>query len=208
MTEKKNYEAIDGLRAYSAIGIVLMHVLSNGKYKLSGFMFESLIPSFTNLVFLFMIISGFGMCCGYYTKVINNEISWRVFYGKRYARIWPYFAVLCILDLIVSPSMESLYEVFANLTLCFGLLPNANISVIGVGWFLGVVFVFYLIFPFFCYLISDKCRAWFSFFVALVFNVLCNVYFNANRGNFLYCAVFFMAGGLIFIYRQTLINKL
>jgi peptidoglycan/LPS O-acetylase OafA/YrhL len=62
--KQKHYEAIDGLRAFSAIGIVLMHVLANGNYNLDGFVFKKLIPSFTNLVFLFMIISGFAMCCG------------------------------------------------------------------------------------------------------------------------------------------------
>ena len=72
---KKRYDAIDGLRAFSAIGIVIMHVLANGKYELSGFVFSSIIPSFTNLVFLFMVISGFAMCCGYYDKIINNELS-------------------------------------------------------------------------------------------------------------------------------------
>ena len=200
----KHYDAIDGLRAFSAIGIVLMHVLANGAYLLDGFVFDSLIPSFTNLVFLFMIISGFSMCCGYYDKVINNEITVGQFYSKRYAKIWPFFALLCILDLIISPSVNSLYEVFANLTLCFGLLPDANISVIGVGWFLGLVFVFYLIFPFFCYLLSSKKRAWFSFAVALAFNVFCSDYFGIGRNNFMYSAVFFLAGGLIFVYREQL----
>lgn len=204
-TEKtKRYDAIDGLRVFSAIGIVLMHVLANGNYAVDGFVFESLIPSFTNLVFLFMIISGFAMCCGYYEKIINNKISVGQFYSKRYAKIWPFFALLCILDLIISPSLDSIYEVFANLTLCFGLLPNAQISVIGVGWFLGLVFVFYLAFPFFCYLISDKRRAWFSFAVALVFNLLCSDYFGIERSNIMYSAVFFLAGGLIFVYRDEL----
>ena len=62
---KEHYGAIDGLRAFSAIGIVLIHVLSNGAYSVNGFVFDSLISSFSNLVFLFMIISGFAMCCGY-----------------------------------------------------------------------------------------------------------------------------------------------
>ena len=201
---RKHYDAIDGLRTFSAIGIVLMHVLANGNYSVNGFVFERLIPSFTNFVFLFMIISGFAMCCGYYDKIVNNEITVTQFYSKRYAKIWPFFAILCILDLIISPSFDSLYEVFANLTLCFGLLPNANITVIGVGWFLGLVFVFYLMFPFFCYLISDKRRAWFSFGIALAFNLLCSEYFNIERSNILYSFVFFLAGGLIFAYREQL----
>lgn len=201
---KKHYGAIDGLRGFSAIGIILMHVLANGKYATAGFCFGEIIPSFTNLVFLFMVISGFGLCCGYYDKIINNRISVAAFYGKRYAKIWPYFALLCIIDLILSPSPEALYETFANLTLCFGLLPNANISVIGVGWFLGVVFVFYLIFPFVCYLLSGRRRAWLSLAVAIVFNILCSIYFKADRTSFIYCAAFFLAGGMIFLYRETL----
>ena len=204
LKNSKRYDSIDGLRAFSAIGIVLMHVLANGNYSLDGFAFDRLIPSFTNLVFLFMIISAFLMCCGYYDRIINNEITVGEFYGKRYAKVWPFFALLCVLDLIASPSVNSLYEVFANLTLCFGLLPNAKISVIGVGWFLGLVFVFYLIFPFFCYLISDKRRAWFSFVVSLVFNLFCADYFGIERTNFMYSAVFFLIGGLIFIYREQL----
>ena len=208
-----HYGAIDGLKAFSSIGIVLMHVRENTAYSIDGFIYNRLIPSFTNLVFLFMTISAFGMCCGYYERVIHNNIAFGEFYSKRYRKIWPYFALLCILDLLISPSINALYETFANLTLCFGLLPNAKISVIGVGWFLGVVFVFYLLFPFFCWLLQDKRRAWFSFGVMLMFNRICTKYFFDEshvidgfsfRSNFIYCAVFFMAGGMIFLYKDKL----
>ena len=124
---RTRYEGIDGLKAYAIIGIALMHVLANGEYSIGGFVFERLIPSFTNLVFLFMMVSGFGMCCGYYQKIIDQKISVEDFYKKRYIKIWPYFTLLCALDFMMSPSKESLFEVFANLTLCQGLLPNANI---------------------------------------------------------------------------------
>lgn len=43
------------------------------------------------------------------------------------------------------PGLPQLYEAFADLTLCFSLIPN--ISVIGVGWTLGVIFLFYILFP-------------------------------------------------------------
>lgn len=201
---KDRYEGIDGLKAYAIIGIALMHVLANGNYKIEGFVFEQLIPSFTNLVFLFMMVSGFGMCCGYYKKIIDQEISVEDFYKKRYIKIWPYFALLCVLDFAISPSKESLFEVFANLTLCQGLLPNANISVIGVSWTLAVIFVFYMLFPFFCFLIGNKKRAWKVTFVALIFNILCTVYFNTSRTNIVYDAIYFIVGGLIFLYRKKL----
>ena len=72
---KERYEGIDGLKAYAILGIALMHVLANGEYGIGGFVFERLIPSFTNLVFLFMMVSGFGMCCGYYQKFKDQKIG-------------------------------------------------------------------------------------------------------------------------------------
>ena len=205
-TKADRYEGIDGLKAYAIIGIALMHVLANGEYRIGGFVFERLIPSFTNLVFLFMMVSGFGMCCGYYQKIIDQKISVEDFYKKRYIKIWPYFALLCALDFVISPSKESLFEVFANLTLCQGLLPNANISVIGVSWTLAVIFVFYMLFPFFCFLIGNKKRAWGVAVAALVFNWLCTNYFKAGRTNIVYDAIYFIAGGLIFLYRKELVE--
>ena len=178
-TKADRYEGIDGLKAYAIIGIVLMHVLSNGKYAINGFVFEQFIPSFTNLVFLFMMVSAFGMCCGYYQRVVDRKIRVEDFYKKRYVKIWPYFALLCALDFVISPNKESLFEVFANLTLCQGLLPNANIAVIGVSWTLAVIFVFYMLFPFFCFLIGNRKRAWGVAVAALVFNWLCGNYIHA-----------------------------
>ena len=203
-TKADRYEGIDGLKAYAIIGIALMHVLANGEYRIGGFVFERLIPSFTNLVFLFMMVSGFGMCCGYYQKIVDQKISVEDFYKKRYIKIWPYFALLCALDFVISPSTEPLFEVIANLTLCQGLLPNAKISVIGVSWTLAVIFVFYMLFPFFCFLIGNKKRAWRVAVVALVFNWLCANYFKAGRTNIVYDAIYFIVGGLIFLYRKEL----
>lgn len=203
-TKAERYEGIDGLKAYAIIGIALMHVLANGEYELGGFVFDRMIPAFTNLVFLFMMVSGFGMCCGYYQKIVDRKISMEEFYSKRYIKIWPYFALLCALDFVISPSKNSMYEVFANLTLCQGLLPNANISVIGVSWTLAVIFVFYMLFPFFCFLLENKKKAWIVAVVALIFNFVSSNYFNAERKNIVYDAIYFIAGGLIFLYRKEL----
>ena len=51
-TKANRYDGLDGLKAYAIIGIALMPVLANGEYGIGGFVFERLIPSFTNLVFL------------------------------------------------------------------------------------------------------------------------------------------------------------
>lgn len=209
----RHYDSVDGLKAYASVGIVIMHVLINGQYELDGFVFRRLIPEFTDLVFLFMMVSGFSLCCGYFDKMVSGQVTPAQFYSRRISRIWPFFAFVTVLDLIVSPSIEAVYEAFANLTLCFALLPNPQISVIGVGWTVGVIFVFYLIFPFFCYLLSNPKRAWLSFGTAFVFHLLCIGYFLdenhmpplfSGRVNIIYCFVYFMAGGMIFLYREKL----
>lgn len=204
MGEKKRYDALDGVRTLACIGIVLMHVLANTEYNLSGFIYDKMIPSFTNLTFLFMSVSGFGMCCGYYDRMISGNIDIVSFYKKRYKKILPFFALLCFMDLIISPSLNSLYEVFANLTLCFGLIPNADITVIGVGWFLGTVFAFYMLFPFFCFLLADKKRAWLALIASYIMNYLCRVYFDAGRKSIAYSFIFFMVGGMVYIYKEEI----
>ncbi len=76
----------------------------------------------------------YGMCCWYYERILNCGISVSDFYGKRFKKIFPFFAVLVLVDILTSPSVNSLYEGFADLTLLFGLLPGCGgIDFIGVG---------------------------------------------------------------------------
>ena len=202
---KERYGTIDGLRMIACIGIMMMHIQANNNYEITGYFYNTVIPSFTNFVFLFMTVSAFGMCCGYYEKVMNQTISLSDFYAKRFKKILPFFGFLVFIDVALSLSRAALYEAFADLTLLFGFLPNAgNISVIGVGWFLGLVFVFYLCFPFFCVLLANRKRAWVSFAVSLLYNFVCANYFEVGRSNILYSACFFLAGGLIYLYRKEL----
>lgn len=208
--KSKHYGAIDGLRTLACLGILMMHIKANNSYQIDGYLYNTIIPSFTNFVFLFMTISSFGMCCGYYNKVINKEIDWNSFYLNRFKKILPFFSFLVLIDFVMNPSLNSLYESFANITLLFGLLPNAgNIEVIGVGWFLGLIFVFYLIFPFFTTLLQSKKKAWITFLISIIYNFVCTNYFNVSRSNILYSSMFFMAGGLVFLYKEELerINK-
>ncbi len=71
--KSKRYEGINGIKAYSIIGILLMHVLVNGNYITGGFMLKKIILAFTNLVFLFMTVSAFGMWCRYYEKIVKKK---------------------------------------------------------------------------------------------------------------------------------------
>ena len=190
-----------------------MHVLSNIGVKPSeNYLTEKLIPWFTDFTLMFMVVSGFSLCCGYYDRVKTGTITPNAFYKKRYMRILPFFACLCLLDLVISPSVEQVYNLIANLTLCFNFIPNAQITMIGVGWFLGLVFVFYLLFPFFVFLLDSKRRGWISLVIALVFAGLCTVHSynvdipvpNIGRTNIIYTMPLFMTGGMIYLYRDKM----
>ena len=182
-----------------------IYVIDTKKYYCIDRNEETRINFLNNFVFLFMTVYAFGMCCEYYEKVKNQTISLSDFYAKQFKEILPFFGVLVLIDVVFSPSRAALYEAFADLTLLFGFLPNAgNISMIGMGWFLGLVFVFYLCFPFFCVLFATKKRTRISFAVSLLYNFVCAEYFEVGRSSILYSACFFLAGGLIYLYRKEL----
>lgn len=93
----------------------MMHVLGHVPLKMSqNFITTSLIPFFCDFVMLFMIVSDFSLSCGYYKRFKSGNISMNDFYKKRYNRFLPFFAFLCVVDLLVSPSIGSLYEFFCQ----------------------------------------------------------------------------------------------
>ena len=160
------------------------------------------------------------MCCGYYDRLKNGQISLEKFYLKRYSRIWPFFAMLVCLDLLLKRDLHTLYDAIANLTLAFNFLPVPKIDCIGVGWFIGIIFMFYIIFPFFVFLNANKKRALFALLVSILFAVIAKeyyfqspfvgIYFKEER-NMINCAPYFFTGSIIYLYRSRLykyVNKL
>lgn len=113
--------------------------------------------TFSNLTILFMMISGFCLCAGYLNKFCENTIDIERFYIKRFFRILPFFLPLLFIALIVEPTKEHLADFLLEATLLHGFLPADNtIDIMGVSWFLGVIFIFYITFPFFTVLLKKK----------------------------------------------------
>lgn len=208
----KHYASIDGLRALSCLGIIAMHIRANTNYFLNdNFIWKSVIPSLTWLVYLFIMISGFGMCSGYLTRFQNGAVDLEAFYKKRYHKILPFFGFLLLLAVGMECSVESVYEASVELTLLYGLLPNNTISVLGVCWTLGVIFLFYLLFPAFSVLMKTKRRAWGALGISLWINFVCEKHFFSidfvtesfmASHTFIYCIPLFIGGGLVYLYRE------
>ena len=207
--EKKHYYGIDWLRAMACIGIVMMQIQANNTYIhtyiLTGFIAERMIPSFTDFTFLFMTISAFGMCVGYYEKVKSGKVNWVDFYKKRYMKVLPFFAVVVLMDIVFNHDLNSIVEAIQNLTLTRGFFPN-GIGQIGVAWFLGLLFVFYAIFPLFCAMLNSKKSGWVFFLVSLLLNFVVGKFYGMGRENIVYSLAFFVAGGLIYLYRDKVKN--
>lgn len=186
----------------------MMHMLANIVIKPSeNYLTSTLIPFFSDFVLLFMMVSGFSLCCGYYERIKCSLISPNDFYKRRYSRILPFFALLCGLNLVLDFSLDTFYQVYANVTLCFNLLPQHDIDVVGVGWFLGIVFLFYLLFPFFVFMLDNKRRAWLSLVLAIIFLFIAFERFGSpNRSNIIFDAPYFLIGGIAYLYRDKLVS--
>lgn len=210
---RENYASLNRLRAFAALGIVLMHVQANMAIKPSvNYLTSNIIGNMACLTLLFMMVSAFSMCCGYYDRVRIGAITPQAFYSKRYHRAWPFFAIMVTLSFLMDPSWNTFCQTFADLTLCFNLLPNPHIEIIGVGWFLGLVFTFYMLFPFFTFLLSSKKKSWMVLALSLMFCYIEATYFCRENFvvrpitylNIVYCAPFFIVGGMAYLYRKEI----
>lgn len=209
---KKRYESIEGVKALSILIVVLVHVGVNGGYVINGVQIAPALRELGYIIQLFFMLSGFGMCCGYYNRFKEGKIDINQFYIRRYSNIFPLFAFIVLVEVIMSGiNRANLIEGFADLTLMFGFLPNSNIEIVGVGWTLGIIFAFYIIFPFFVFMLWNKKRAWFFAAVSVGLYYVCGAYFLAD-GNVVMCnllkwLLFFIIGGLIYLHKEDIISR-
>ena len=210
---KERYENLNGLRVFSCIAIIAMHIKANSEYQIEDWFFQNVIGAWGQLVALFIMISGFGMFCGYYDDFRNGKINLVEFYSKRYMKILPFFLTLIIIDVILDRSLGHVLEGLTEATLVFGLLPNNQPDVIGVCWTLGVIFLFYMLFPFITYLCRNRKLALYTFFGSILLSMICSVYYFTDkfvissfvpRHNFLYCAPWILGGACVFLFRNEI----
>ena len=207
-TKFKRYDALDGIRVFAMLGVLIMHVLANVSYREELSNLYAYIMYFGRFTSLFMAVSAFSVSCGYFDKIQNESYeSIEVFYKRRFSKIFPFFAFITILDVVLEFSKAAFFEGFANLTLVFGLIPHESITIIGVGWTLGVIFVFYLLYPFFVFLMRNRSRFYLACVISLIYAFIVNEYFGLGKVDFLYCACYFFGGCWLYLHRQDIQNK-
>ena len=211
--EKERYDNLDGLRALSCICIIAMHIKANSNYQINDVLYQNVVGAWGHLVALFLMISGFGMFCGYYEKSKSGQINLNSFYIKRYKKILPFFATLILIDVVIERSVEHIIQGVTEATLVFGLLPNNQLDVIGVSWTLGVIFLFYLLFPFVVFLCWTRQRAIITLLCSLIISLLCSLYFFSDRfvvegftarHNILYCFPWIISGCVVYLYKEEI----
>jgi len=115
---------------------------------------------------LFFVASAYTLCISF-SKRKNEKNSIKNFYIRRLFRISPiyylgiigYFTFRVLLNYIESgqvniPEEYSLVNVMANIIFVNGIYWPANNNIVPGGWSIGTEMLFYLVFPFFMFMIS------------------------------------------------------
>ncbi|MFM7814718.1 MAG: acyltransferase family protein, partial [Flavobacteriales bacterium] len=137
-------DQMDYLRGLAALGIMCYHY---GWWWL-GIHFES--DDFLGVigiygVSVFYVLSGFTLQWVYGSR-IKVDSDWKLFFRKRFFRIYPLFVLVTILTLATSKIWPDWRTMLYNFTGVFGFFAWDR-SIAAGGWSIGNELVFYALFP-------------------------------------------------------------
>lgn len=141
---KNSTDALTSLRFFAAMMIVVFHLKGVAPFHIPGFLSTG--------VSFFFVLSGFILTYNYFGK----EFSWKTFYRKRFARLYPVHLFTAVLALTLVPvgavlnNPNFLGMIATNFTLTQAWVPVAGFpfSLNGVSWSISTEMFFYLVFPF------------------------------------------------------------
>lgn len=177
----KHLPALDHLRAFAALLIVLYHGRQLFEFRLrtghEGMSLENWPTSVNPLqvllieghtaVALFMVLSGFLFTYGCF----DQQVDWAAFIRNRALRTAPLFVVVWLLALAVSHVPWSPSDLAYTVLLQWQLTSWLRLApFVGVAWSIAIEWQFYLLFPFL--LRSLQRRGWTALAVLLVVFVL------------------------------------
>ncbi len=161
---------MDSLRGLAAIYIFLYHMVKMPQPNM-------IIPRWAEFVKLggmgitfFFLVSSFSL---YFSRETHKEENIFDFYLRRFFRIAPLFYFWILLSLVrnfyVFHKSHSMQEIFSSVFFFFNLWPGYQQGFVWAGWMIGVLIVFYLLFPLVHKFIDNIWKALGLFFISIFF---------------------------------------
>jgi len=140
-------ERLPGLDTVRAVGAMLVLI-----YHLSFYTdFSSYLTGIKGLLAVqsFFVLSAFSLYNSYFDR-LNNPEQIKGYFVRRFLKIAPLFYLMIIawgINDYVNGTVFSFGTYLINCTFLFNLVPGLEGSIVTAGWAIGVLFLFYLIFP-------------------------------------------------------------
>lgn len=182
-SDKNAFGYLDALKGPAILAVTMVHT---GAGKLPGF-FGKIGNDGARGVQMFFVISGILAFCSLKRAFPDGKptftgvLKW---YLKKYLRIAPlyYFAVLISMftgswstHWLGSEGVVSFKNILAHVFLAHGLFPHYTDSILGVEWYLGVLWIFYLITPILFKVVSSLEKAVIFIVAVFIVNPFCNM---------------------------------
>ncbi|MGL4780480.1 MAG: acyltransferase family protein [Bacteroidales bacterium] len=133
---------LDWLRGICAIAIMLYH------FFLPATIANPLNRLGIYAVSIFFILSGLSLAMSWNNKQLNKQNT-KVFFLKRFLRIYPLFSIICLLTFLskyISNQPLRLDTLFSNLFLYFSVIHPGDYYAVG-AWSIGNEIVYYIFTP-------------------------------------------------------------
>lgn len=180
MGSKKYISSIDGLRGITSLIIIIFHILYIPKPELAITDSIFFIRYFGRGVQLFFVISSFSLYLNYFGEMDSVEAI-KKYYINRFSRIAPLFYLMIIFYIIflkINNGVLIQYEdIIMNVFFIFGLFPDKHVGIVWASWSLGVLFLFYFIFPFLTLFIRNIKSSFIFLFISILLSYCSEKYF-------------------------------
>jgi len=149
INKKTFYKGMTGIRGLAIVAVIFYHAfMIGGFYGLSPIA-DSVFGNLGKAVQLFFMISAFSLMTGYHDR-LNNRDEIVSFYKRRIVKLMPLFALVLAIFVIINICVStptSVYEIIGTLSGWFALMPQYQESLVMAGWTIGILAIFYFIFP-------------------------------------------------------------
>jgi peptidoglycan/LPS O-acetylase OafA/YrhL len=162
LSSNQYHPFVDGLRAVSILGVLIAHTsFFFDTNQLSGFIFKSItiLGPYGHLgVDLFFVTSGF-LITGILIKTFAAQINLKLFYQRRFWKIYPQYALVVICGLLILPlglntALDTISRPLSYINYFFFLQTDFQvIAPLSHLWSIAVESHFYILYPLIVYAI-------------------------------------------------------